>query len=45
MPRKSNFLDSWLKNPLYSVWIVLGKVDTLARCKWCCEDVDVSKYG
>ena len=31
MPRKSNFLDSLLKNPLYLAWIVPGKVDTLAH--------------
>ena len=42
MPRKSKFLDSWLKNPLYSAWIVPGKVDILVRFKWCSkEDVDV----
>ena len=42
MPRKSKFLDSWLKNSVYLAWIVPGKVDTLARCKWCCKDVS---YG
>ena len=44
MPRKSKFLDSWLKNPLYSAWIVPGKVHTLARCK-CCKDVNISNMG
>ena len=42
MPRKSKFWDSWLKNPLYLAWIIPGQVDTLACCKWCCKDVDVS---
>ena len=42
MPRKSKFLDSWLKNPLCSSWIVPGRADTLVRCKWCCKDVDIS---
>ena len=42
MPRKSKFLDSWLKNPRYSSWIAPGKADTLVRCKWCCKDVDIS---
>ena len=41
MPRKSKFF----KNPLYSAWIVPSKVDTLARCKWCCKDVDISNMG
>ena len=45
MPRKSKFLDSWLKNPLYSAWILPGKVDALDRCKWCIKDVDVSNMG
>ena len=45
MPRNSRFLDSWLKNPLYSACIVPGKVDTLACCRWCCKDVDVSNMG
>ena len=45
IPRKSRFLDSWLKNPLYSAWILHGKVDALARCKWCIKDVDVSNMG
>ena len=40
MHRKSKFLDSLLKNPLYSTWIVPGKVDPLAHCKWCCKDVN-----
>ena len=30
---------------LHSAWIVPGKVDTLARCKWCCKYVDVSNVG
>ena len=37
MSRKAKFLDSWLKNPPYSAWIVPGKVDALACCKWCCK--------
>ena len=45
MPRKSKFLDSWVKIPLYSAWIVLGKVDTLAHSKWCCNNVDVSNMS
>ena len=45
MPRKSKFLDSWLKNPLYSAWILRDKVDTLARPKWYCKDVDASNMG
>ena len=40
MHRKLKFLDSLLKNPLYSTWIVPGKVDPLAHCKWCCKDVN-----
>ena len=39
MPRKSKLLDSWLEHPLYSVWIGLGKVDTLVRFKSCCKDI------
>ena len=45
IPRKSRFLDSWLKNPLYSGWILHGKFDALARCKCCIKDVDVSNMG
>ena len=45
MPRKSKLVDSWLKNPLYSAWIVPDKVSTLACCKWCCKDVGVSNMG
>ena len=45
MPRKSKILDSCLKNSLYSAWIVPGKVDTLACCKWCYKDVDVLNIG
>ena len=45
MPRKSKFLDSWFKNPLYSACIVPSKVDTLARCKCCCKDVNISNMG
>ena len=42
MTRKSKFFDSWFENPLYSAWIVPGKVDTcMLQCKWCCKDVDV----
>ena len=42
---KSMFLDSWLKNPLYLARIFPGNVDTIARCRWCCKDVDVSNMG
>ena len=42
---KQRFLDRWLKNYLYSVWIVLGKVDTLIRYKWFCKNVDVLNMG
>ena len=45
MPRKSKLVDNRLKNPLYSAWIVPGKVNTLAGCKWCCKDVDVLNMG
>ena len=45
MHRKSKFLDSLLKNPLYSTWIVPGKVDTLVHCKWCCKDVNELNMG
>ena len=38
-------MDGWLRNPLYSAWILLGKVDSLVRCKWCCKDVDISNMG
>ena len=41
MPKKSKFSDSWFKNPLYSAWIVPGKVVTFARCKLCFQEVDV----
>ena len=43
MPRKSKFLDSCLKNHFYTAWIVPGKVDTLAPCKWCIKDVEALK--
>ena len=45
MLRKAKFLGCWLKNPLYSAWIVPDKVDPLSRSKWCCKDVDVSNMG
>ena len=45
MPRKSKFLDSWLKNPLYAAWIAPGKFDASAHCKWCRKDMDVSSVG
>ena len=45
MPIKLKFLDSWLKNPLCSAWIVPGIVVTLASYKWCHKDVDISNMG
>ena len=38
-------LGCWLKNPLYSAWIVPEKVDPLSRSKCCCKDVHVSNMG
>ena len=45
MPRyKTKFAESWLSNSEYNGWLS-KKSDSLAHCKYCVKDIDVSNMG
>ena len=45
MPRyKTKFAESWLSNSEYNGWLS-KKSDSLAQCKYCVKDIDVSNMG
>jgi len=45
MPRKTKFSEAWLSTPEFSTWISKASSESLAKCRLCSKEFDISNMG
>ena len=45
MPGTCHFQETWVSNERFSPWVQKGKTSSMAHCKVCNKDIDISTMG